>query len=52
MRCWPARFATHKKCHGCGKKDKPLLGCAKCGVVTYCDKVSSRRLSFRFDALI
>ncbi|PYH71065.1 zinc finger MYND domain-containing protein [Aspergillus vadensis CBS 113365] len=38
MRCWPARFATHKKCHGCGKKDKPLLRCAKCGVVTYCDK--------------
>ncbi|OJZ85272.1 hypothetical protein ASPFODRAFT_191306 [Aspergillus luchuensis CBS 106.47] len=46
MRCWPARFATHKKCHGCGKKDKPLLRCAKCGVVTYCDKVSSIRIFF------
>lgn len=41
MRSWPAKFATHKICHGCGEKDKPLLRCAKCGVVAYCDKVSS-----------
>ncbi|RDH21795.1 hypothetical protein M752DRAFT_324534 [Aspergillus phoenicis ATCC 13157] len=38
MRSWPAKFATHKICHGCGEKDKPLLRCAKCGVVVYCDK--------------
>ncbi|OJJ70007.1 hypothetical protein ASPBRDRAFT_45351 [Aspergillus brasiliensis CBS 101740] len=38
MRSWPGKFATHKKCHGCGKKDKTLLRCAKCGVVAYCDK--------------
>ncbi|OOF93513.1 hypothetical protein ASPCADRAFT_53093, partial [Aspergillus carbonarius ITEM 5010] len=42
METWPANFAMHKECHGCGKKDIPLLKCAKCEVFAYCGRVRTQ----------
>ncbi|PYI03458.1 hypothetical protein BO78DRAFT_374960 [Aspergillus sclerotiicarbonarius CBS 121057] len=45
MATWPANFAMHTACHGCGKKDIPLLKCARCGVFAYCGKVRALEVS-------